>query len=412
MVFPPFLRALNSRNYRLFFVGQWVSLIGNWMTNTATVWLAYELSHSAFVAGLLAFASQIPLLVLGPLGGVLGDRRDKRRMLLAIQLICALLSSTLAVAVFGNSATVALLVGVATLRGLINAVEFPTRQSFIVELVGDKESLPNAIALNSTMFNIARLIGPTLAGALIVTTGPAWCYVLDAASFFAATASLLAIRTARKENKAQRKHPLAEFREGLRYARSRPFLRAPLTVVPLICLSGFAGSVLAPVFAKDIYGGDARALGYLLSAVGVGALFSALYLGSRRSPEGLPAWIARGAFVVGLSQIGLALSGSLAISCLFLVGNGAGVVLVLAGSNTYIQARVDDALRGRIMGLYVMGQGLYPVGSLGIGFLASSIGARSSLFWCSLVSLLAALVFLRMSPSEAGEPESLGEGRA
>ena len=403
MTFPPILRALNSRNYRLFFTGQCVSLIGNWMTNTATVWLAYEISRSAFIAGLLAFASQIPLLVLAPVGGLIGDRGDKRTLLARIQIVCAIISVSMAVAVFTGHATVAMLVAVASIRGLINAAEFPTRQSFIVDLVDDKEDLSNAIALNSTMFNIARLIGPSVAGAIIVVSGPAWCFVLDALSFIVAMTSLLAIRPPQRPKRPEKKHFLEELRDGLNYARSHPLLRAPLTIVPLISFSGFAGTVLAPVFAKELFQGDARALGLLLSAMGVGALCSALYLGSRTSSQGLEKWIAAGALLTALSQGGFSLGHSLGAACLCLVLNGAGVVLVLAGSNTLIQSLVEDSMRGRVMGIFVMGQGLYPLGSLVIGAVASGFGPRMAVAFCSVLSLSATLLFFRMINKKQAE---------
>jgi len=397
MVFPSFLRALNSRNYRLFFAGQWVSLVGTWMTNTATIWLAYELSHSAFIAGLLAFASQIPLLVLAPLGGVIGDRGDKRALLMRIQVLCALLALGLATLTHLNLLSVVLLVTAASIRGLINAVEFPTRQSFIVDMIDNKEDLPNAIALNSTMFNIARLIGPSVAGALIFLAGPFWCFVLDATSFMVSLWTLSSMRNLRQKPQRSPKHPLDDLREGLAYARAHQDLRAPLIVVSLICLTGFAGTVLAPVFAKDVFESDARSLGILLSSMGVGALVSALYLSTRKSPEGLQSWILKGAILTAISQVLLALAPSQMLASVSLMINGAGVVLVLAGSNTLIQARVEDSMRGRVMGLFVMGQGLYPVGSLAVGALASAWGVHATLWCCAGFSFAAAMIFLRLS---------------
>jgi MFS family permease len=401
MPFPSYLRALNSRNYRLFFVGQWVSLVGTWMTNTASVWLAYELSRSPFIAGLLAFASQIPLLVLAPLGGVLGDRGDKRGLLMRIQVVCALLSVCMAVFIFLNYAGVALLVAAAGIRGLINSAEFPTRQSFIVEMVDDKRDLSNAIALNSSMFNIARLIGPSIAGFLIVFAGAGWCFILDGASFLVAMYALHIMRLEKLDSRREPKHPLVELREGFRYVAASPALRAPLIVVPLVCFSGFAGTVLAPVYAKDVFHSDARSLGILLSSMGVGALCSALFLGARKSAQGLPTWIFRGAVLTALSQLGLCLSITQTMASFFLMVNGAGVVLVLAGSNTLIQSQVEDSVRGRVMGLFVMGQGLYPVGSLIIGALASGFGVRIAVGTCALITIFAAGLFLRQSKCQA-----------
>jgi MFS family permease len=353
------------------------------------------MTRSPFVVGLLAFASQIPLL-LAPLGGLIGDRADKRQMLIRIQAFCALLSAGLALAVFFGHASVAALIAFATVRGFINATEYPTRQSYIIHLVGSKDDLPNAIALNSAMFNVARLIGPSVAGAMIIFSGPAWCFVLDSVSFLGAMVSLMMIRTAVAPPRAESKHPLEELRDGLRYARGHTMLRAPLLLVPIISFSGFAATVLAPVFAKDVFQGDAMMLGILLSAMGVGALASAIGLGSRTSPAGLSRWIERGIVLVAIAQLGFALSTSIIVSTLFLIMNGAGVVLTLAGSNTLIQSQVDDSMRGRVMGLFVMGQGFYPLGGLVIGTLATAYGARWSVAICAVVTLAAGVLFFRM----------------
>jgi MFS family permease len=374
------------------------------MTTTATVWLAYEITRSPFVAGLLAFANQIPLLLLAPVGGLIGDRADKRQMLIKIQAICALLSAGLAAAVFCGQASVSALIAFATMRGLINATEYPTRQSYIINLVGSKDDLPNAIALNSAMFNVARLIGPSVAGAMIIFSGPAWCFILDSLSFLGAMASLMMIRTAEPAPRTKSKHPIEELRDGLRYARNHPMLRASLLLVSIVSFSGFAATVLAPVFAKDVFHGDAMMLGIILSAMGVGALASALSLGSRISPAGLSHWIERGAILVVVAQIGFALSTSVVISILFLIMNGAGVVLVLAGSNTLIQSLVEDSMRGRVMGLFVMGQGFYPLGSLMIGTLATAFGARWSVGICATITLIAALMFYRMVRQQKMQP--------
>ena len=411
MIFPNFLRALNSRNYRLFFAGQSVSLVGNWMNTTASAWLAYELSHSAFVVGLVPFASQIPLLVLAPAGGVLGDRRDRRALLVSFQAVCALLSTGLAIVTLTGRVSVGVLVALAALRGLVNAVEFPTRQSFIVELVERKDDLPNAIALNSSMFNLARLVGPTIAGVLIVVAGPGLCYALDAASFLPIIASLLAMRLPARVARPAATHPLEELRAGWRYAKATPALRAPLMMVPMLSLTGFAASVLAPVFAQEIFHRDARTLGVMLSAMGIGALVSAMFLGTRTSSLGLTRWVARGAVLIALAQIGYAASGWLPFSLLCLVANGMGMVLVLAGCNTLIQAHVDDDKRGRIMGLFAMGQGMFPVGSLAVGSLAALVGARFAMAACALLTLATAVIYAR-NPRSPGPSCGSAETRA
>ena len=226
MPFSTSLRALNSRNYRLFFAGQSFSLLGNWMTLTTSAWLIYELSHDPFLVGFLPFANQIPVLLLAPLGGILGDRLPRQRLMWWLNILCAAQAVTLAVLTLTDAITVGRLLALVTFRGLINAAEFPTRQAFIVDLVDRKDDLPNAIALNSSMFNAARLVGPGIAGLLIATAGPGVCYLLDAASFAAILVSLLAIHPPRRTAARRSSHPLADLRAGFEYPRPSPALRA------------------------------------------------------------------------------------------------------------------------------------------------------------------------------------------
>lgn len=398
MTFPSFLRALNARNYRLFFTGQAVSLIGSWMTTTASAWLAYDLTRNPFFAGLLPFANQIPLLLLAPAAGVLGDRARRHGLIIRLQVLCALPSLALAAAAFTGHLSLTLLLVLSAARGVINAFEFPVRQSFLVELVGDKANLPNAIALNSSMFNVARMIGPTVAGLILVISGPAACYALDVVSFIPIVTCLLFVRTPRRTLPPGTRRR-DELRAGLRYARQTPGLRVPLLMVPLIALAGFATSVLAPVFARDVFPGDARLLGNMYSAIGAGALTSAIYLSMRASPEGLAAWVVRGALLVASGQVACAASNWLPVTMAGLVANGMGAVLVMAGCNTLIQARVEDDKRSRIMGLFSMGQGVFPVGSLLIGSAAALLGPRAAVFGCAAVCSAAAWCFHRARKS-------------
>lgn len=395
MRFPHSLRALNSRNYRLFFAGQAISLIGNWMSTTAIAWLAYELSGSAFVLGLLLFASQGPVLFLAPAGGVLSDRMERRRLLLAVNLGCALQASGLAAVTLTGHVSVAWLLVLALIRGILNAVEFPSRQSFLIEMIGSRAELPNAIALNSSMFNVARLIGPTVAGALIVARGPAACFVVDAISYAAILASLFAMRLPRWQAPAVHSHPLADLRAGVRYVAAMPALRASMLMVAATALAGFAASVLAPVFARDVFNGDARVLGRFYSAMGVGALLSAGFLGARRAAGGLSRWIALGAALVAVAMTGFALSTSLWLSFACMVLNGTGAVLVMAGNNTLLQAQVDDDKRGRVMGLFSMCQGTFPLGSLVAGAIANAGGPRLAVGVCAVFMGIAAWLFRR-----------------
>lgn len=393
MNLPHFLRALRARNYRLFFLGQAASLTGNWMTLTASAWLAYELSGSPFVVGLLAFASHIPVLLLAPLAGVLGDRLDRHKLILGLQALCLVQSAALAFVTYSGHLSVPWLLALTACRGLINAAEFPTRQSFLVELVGRKEDLSNAIALNSSLFNLARLAGPSVAGLVIVTGGAGLCYVLDAASYLPIIASLLLMKLSARAKRADKRHPLAELAAGFRYAARTVSLRAPLLLVPVMASAGFAASTLAPVFARDVFASDARTLGFMYGAVGAGALGSAYFLSVRTHATGLIRWVTRGAWLVGLGQAGFAVSGALPLALLSLAATGVGTVLVMAGANTWVQAHVDDDKRGRVMGLFTMGQGMFPVGSLLTGLLAAATSERIAVGTAAAVCLGAALVF-------------------
>ena len=404
---PSVLRALNSRNYRLFFGGQALSLLGNWMTLTASSWLIYELSRSAFLVGLLAFASQIPVLLLAPLGGIWGDRIDRQRLMWWLNLLSAGPSLTLAVVAWTGNVSVAWLLALATIRGLINAFEFPTRQSFIVELVDRKEDLSNAIALNSSMFNVARLIGPAIAGVIIATYGVEVCYGLDAVSYIGILGALLAMRTVPRPRPLQPRHPWEDLREGFSYVRASAVLRPPLLLVPMVAVAGFTANVLAPVFARDIFHGTSVTLGHMYSAVGIGALVSAMLLANRRSAQGLAGWVVRGGLAVVIAMVGFAFSPWFYLSLLCLALNGFGTVLMMAGSNTLIQAHVADDKRSRVMGLFAMGQGMFPVGGLIAGSLAAVAGPRLAVGVAAVVMALAVVQFARRAGRLPGAPPTV-----
>ena len=403
MTFPHFLRALNSRNFRLYFAGQGTSLTGNWLGITALSWLGYELSGSAFILGLLLFSSQFPTFLLAPFAGVWSDRTNRRRLLFAANIACAAQGAALAALVLSGHATVPALIILATVRGVLNGFEFPTRQSFLIEMLEHRADLPNAIALNSSMFNVARLIGPSVAGFLIVAHGPGICFIVDALSYGPLLGSLAAMRLGPQTSPRIPGHPLADLRDGLHHVLARPALRHALLLVACTAFFGFAATVLSPVLARDVFGGDARVLGKFYAATGGGALLSALFLGTRPSALGLGSWIRRGAVLIVAALLGCALSTSLwlAIACMMI--NGMGVVLVMAGNNTLIQSQVDDDKRGRIMGLFVMCQGMFPFGSLAVGGLAQAAGPRTAIALCAAVMATAAWRFSRDPDSANAE---------
>lgn len=397
MTYPHSLRALQSRNYRLFFAGQGLSLLGNWMTITTSAWLIYELSNNPFLVGFLPFANQIPVLLLAPIGGILGDRLPRQRLMWWLNVLCGLQAAALAILTLTDQITVTKLLILVTIRGFINAAEFPTRQSFIVDLVDRKEDLPNAIALNSSLFNAARLVGPGIAGIMIATVGPGACYLLDATSYAAILTSLLAMRTRPRKRAKKVTHFFADLKAGVRYASRNPCLRPSLMMVPMVAMAGFAASTLAPIFARDVYGGNSATLGYMYSAVGAGALVSAVLLAKRPSPQGLAKWVATGAFAIAIGQAGFAFSPNLTFALLCLTATGFGTVLTMAGNNTLIQSHVADDKRSRVMGLFAMGQGMFPLGSLAAGAIAASFGPRPAVAIAAVGTALAGFIFIRSS---------------
>ncbi len=397
VTYPQSLRALRSRNYRLFFAGQGISLLGNWMTLTTSAWLIYELSNDPFLVGFLPFANQIPVLLLAPFGGILGDRLPRQRLMWWLNAFCGLQAAALAILTLTDQITVTRLLLLVTIRGVINAAEFPTRQSFIVDLVDRKEDLPNAIALNSSLFNAARLVGPGIAGILIATVGPGACYLLDATSYAAILTSLLAMRTRPRRRPKKASHPIADLKAGIRYASTHRSLRPSLLMVPMIAMAGFASSTLAPIFARDVYGGNSTTLGMMFSAVGAGALVSAVLLAKRPSPQGLSKWVAIGAFSIAIGQFGFAFSPSLTIALICLTATGFGTVLAMAGNNTLVQSHVADDKRSRVMGLFAMGQGMFPIGSLTAGAIAAQFGPRPAVATAAVATALAGLYFIRSS---------------
>ena len=377
------LRALRHRNYRLFFGGQIVSLVGTWMTSVATSWLAYRLSHSAWTLGIVGFAGQIPTFLLAPATGILVDRVHKHRALVVTQTLAMLQSFALAAMTLSGHASVAGLILLNLIDGTITAVDMPLRQSFLIEMVEGKEDLGNAIALNSTMVNAARLIGPSLGGAVIAFAGEGWCFFLDGASFLAVIFALLAMRV-RPPEPAPRASggALAELREGWYYtAGSRP-IRAIILLLALVSLVGLPYITLMPLFAGRLLRGGPRTLGLLMGAVGTGALGGALWLAARRSVRGLGAVIPAAAATFGAGLIGFSLSRNLWLSAALLVVVGAGFMVQMTASNTIVQTIVHDDKRGRVMSFFMMAfLGTTPFGSLIAGGLAERFGAAKTLLF-------------------------------
>src|SRR5579883_3027983 len=354
MALPRYLSAFNSRNYRLYFSGQAISLVGTWMTQTASLWLIYHLTSSPFMLGLVGFASQVPMFLLAPFAGVWVDRVNRHRLLVGTQTLSMLQSFALAAFVFTNKMDANILISLSLVQGIINAFDMPTRQALVIEFIEKKEHLGNAIALNSSMFNLARLAGPALAGYVIQWRGAGFCYALDGISYLAVIICLLAMRLREHPHKAHHPHPWLALQEGFKAAFGFAPIRALITVVGLVSFLGFSYTVLTPVFARDVFKGDARTLGNLMAASGVGALLGAMYLGTRSTVRGLGTVITVGGILMGAGIIGFSLSRWLGLSLVCMAFAGMGGVLLMASSNTVVQSLVEDHQRGRVMSIFTM----------------------------------------------------------
>ena len=388
------LRALRHRNYRLFFTGQSISLIGTWMTNLAATWLLWRLTHSAEMLGVLGFAAQVPTFVFAPIAGVWVDRLSRHRLLVVTQVLAMVQAFTMAALALSGIIQIWEIFALQLLLGMINAFDMPARQALLVELIEDRGDLSNAVALNSSMVNGARLIGPSLAGLLIAWVGEGWCFFADGVSYMAVIVSLLLMRVAPRPRVAKRKRVLHDLRDGFHYAYSFKPIRSILLLLALIGLAGLQYRVLMPVIAGRTLQGGAHTLGFLMAAMGAGALVGALYLASRNTVLGLGRLIPFAAGTFGIALAGVGLSRSLPLSLLLMVIMGLGFMVHLAASNTLIQTLVREEMRGRVMALYLMAfMGMATFGSLLAGAVASVIGAPFTLLGGGVLCLIGAIVF-------------------
>ena len=384
------LRALRARDFRIYFAGQLVSVAGTWMQQIAMAWLAYRLTNSALVLGLLGFASQIPILLFAPLGGVWSDRTDRRRLMMITQALAMLQALTLALLAWQGWITPTLLLGLAFVLGCINAVDVPVRQSLVVHLVADRALLPNAIALNSFMMNATRFVGPALAGLVVASIGEALCFLLNAASYLAVLVALAALH-ARPGNGVP-KPALHALREGLAYTFSHRDIRRFLLLVAAVSFLVAPYVVMLPLYARTILAGDARTFGLLVSSAGAGSLLASLFLASRDSIDGLARRVPRAAVLAGAALALFALNRVPVLAFPILMALGFAVILVAAGSNTLLQSWVRDDLRGRVMAIFsVAFLGIAPLGSLAMGGLTHLLGIRPALFLFGALTIFAGL---------------------
>jgi MFS family permease len=387
-------RALRHRNFQLFFSGQLISLVGTWMQSVAQSWLVYRLTGSALLLGSVGFASQVPVFLFAPLGGIAADRYNRRHIVIGTQVAAMLLALILAVLTLSHAIDhrVWVIFVLASLLGVVNAFDIPGRQSFLVDMVG-KEDLMNAIALNSSMFNGARVIGPAVAGILVARIGEGWCFFANAVSYVAVIIGLLLMRV-HTPVRAAMASPLEHMMEGFRFVNHTAPIRALLLLLGLVSLVGMPYVVLMPIFADQILHGGARGLGILMGATGVGALLGALTLAFREGVKGLGRWVAWCCAGFGASLVVFSLSHIFWVSVILLLPVGYCMMLQMACSNTLIQVMVPDALRGRVMAVYsMMFMGMAPIGALLGGALAERLGAPHTVAIGGLASLLAACWF-------------------
>ncbi|MDC3953948.1 MFS transporter [Polyangium jinanense] len=393
-------RALLHRNYRLFFFGQGISLIGTWLTRVATSWLVYRLTDSALMLGLVGFVGQIPTFLLAPFGGVLVDRSSRHRMLVVTQVLAMVQSALLAFFSLTHTITVAHVLVLSAFQGIINAFDTPARQAFVVEMVEDRADLANAIALNSSMVNAARLLGPSVAGVLIAAVGEGTCFLIDAISYLAVLASLLMMRLRPAAPAAARSRILADLGEGLRYVASFAPVRAILLLLALVSLAGVPYTVLMPIFAARVLGGGPHSLGLLMGASGIGAVAGALLLASRRSVLGLGRMLVIAGALFGAGLVAFSFSKWLPVSIVLMVVVGGGMMVQMAASNTLLQTLVDEDKRGRVMSFYTMAFfGMAPFGSLSAGWLGARVGAPMTVRLGGFVTLVGVAIFLRKLPA-------------
>ena len=391
------LRALRHRNFQLFFSGQLISLIGTWMQSVAQAWLVYRLSGSALLLGAVGFSSQIPVFLFAPIGGITADRVNRQRLVIATQTTAMILAGILAWLTLSGRVHVWHIFVLAAMLGVVNAFDIPGRQAFLVDMVG-KEDLMNAIALNSSMFNGARVIGPAVAGILVARIGEGWCFAANAISYVAVIVglSLMNVHCARRVSPHS---PIEDIVEGFRWVNQTRIIRALLLLIGLISLVGMPYTVLMPVFADKILHGGARGLGILMGATGVGALFGALTLAAKTGVKGLGRWVAISCASFGISLVLFSFSKWFWISVALLLPAGYSMMLQMACSNTLIQTMVPDQLRGRVMASYsMMFMGMAPFGALFGGALAHRMGAPLTVAVGGVACVLGGIWFWRALP--------------
>ena len=392
------IRSLKHRNFQLFFSGQIISLVGTWMDMVAEAWLVYRLTGSSLLLGTVTFAGQLPVLLISPFAGLVADRLNRRKIVITTQFASMIIAGILAGLTLSKHVTVEQVIILAALMGVVNAFDIPARQSFLVEMVG-REDLMNAIALNSSMFNAARIIGPSVAGILVASFGEGWCFFANSVSYIAVIAGLLLMKVPPRPRAAESVSPFEHIAEGFRFVRHAGPIRALLLLVGLVSLVAMPYAVLMPVFAAKILHGNARTLGILMTSAGLGALIGALMLASRRGVKGLSRIVSIACAAFGLTLILFSFSHWWILSAVLLIPVGFSVMTQMGSTNTLIQSMVPDRLRGRTMAVYsMMFLGVAPFGALLSGWSADRIGAPHTLAIGGVIAILGAIAFARHLP--------------
>jgi MFS family permease len=392
------IRSLRHRNFQLFFSGQIISLVGTWMDMVAEAWLVYRLTGSSLLLGTVTFAGQLPVLLISPCAGLVADRLNRRKIVITTQFASMIIAGILAGLTLSKHVTVEQVIILAALMGVVNAFDIPARQSFLVEMVG-REDLMNAIALNSSMFNAARIIGPSIAGILVASFGEGWCFFANSVSYIAVIAGLLLMKVRPKPRAAESVSPYEHIAEGFRFVRHAGPIRALLLLVGLVSLVAMPYAVLMPVFAAKILHGNARTLGILMTSAGLGALIGALMLASRRRVKGLSRIVSIACAAFGVALILFSFSHWWILSAVLLVPVGFSVMTQMGSTNTLIQSMVPDRLRGRTMAVYsMMFLGVAPFGALLSGWSADRIGAPHTLAIGGVIAIFGAIAYARHLP--------------
>jgi len=390
----PALRAFRSKSFRIFYAGQGLALLGNWMQSVAMSWLVYRVTGSALLLGVTAGAQQLPVLFLSPIAGVWADRVNRRRLLVVIQTIALVQAATLAALTFADAVRVPYLIGLALVLGIVTSFETPTRQAFLLELIEHREDLPNAIALQSMLFQCTRFVGPSVAGLVLAAFGEAWCFLANALFYLAIIGTYAAVRVKSREIVETGVEWWRELVSGFAYAFGYTGTRRLLLLLMMVSFFSAPWQSLMPIFAGETFAGDSRTFGFLIGAVGMGAVAGTFVLAARASVRGLGRVISATTITAGAALVGFSLSGMLWLSLVFLAVFGAGLVVTAASINTILQTLADEDKRARIISMYVMCfLGFAPIGNFTAGALAEAIGVHWTLFACGAIVIAAGSVF-------------------